>query len=60
MRIIGIVLAVVMVAVGGFLAFAGLGYIGASSGTSASWAILGPLLASFGIALAITVVRGPR
>lgn len=60
MRIIGIVLAVVMVVAGGFLALAGLGYIGAGSATSSSWAILGSLLASFGIALAITAVRGPQ
>jgi len=60
MRILGIVIALVMIAGGGFLAFAGMGYIGSSSSTSQTWATVGSLLAGLGVALIITTVRGPQ
>lgn len=60
MRIVGFVVAAVMVAGGGFLAFAGMGYIGSSGDTSRTWATLGSLIAAFGVALAISIGRRPE
>ncbi len=58
-RTIGLIAAVLMVLVGGLWTFQGLGYVGGSSMTgSDTWAIIGPVVAGLGIALAITVVRG--
>ena len=45
-RVIGGVLAVAMVLGGGFLALAGMGYIGRSADPSAAWAIAGSFLAA--------------
>lgn len=58
-RVVGILLAVVMVLGGGFVALAGMGYVGASGDTSRSWATIGSLIAGLGVALAIVTVR-PR
>lgn len=60
MRIVGFILALVLVLVGGFIALAGMGYIGSSSDTSQSWAMLGSVIAGLGVALAISVARPPR
>jgi len=60
MRIVGLVIAIVMVVVGGFLAFAGMGYLGAGGHTSRTWATLGSLIAGLGVALVITLVRRPE
>lgn len=60
MRIVGFLLALVMVAGGGFVALAGMGYIGSSSDTSQSWAMLGSLIAGLGVALGIAVARPPH
>ena len=58
-RTIGLIAAVLMVLVGGLWTFQGLGYVGGSSMTgSDTWAIIGPVVAGLGVALAITVVRG--
>lgn len=57
MRNLGLVIAVVMVLLGGFLAFAGMGYLGSSGSTSRTWAMLGSLIAAFGVALAISVLQ---
>ena len=54
-RILGALVAVAMVLFGGFLALAGLGYIGDSASTSGTWSVLGSLIAGFGIALMITL-----
>lgn len=56
MRIVGLVVAVVLFAGGGFLALAGMGYIGSSSGTSQAWATIGSLLAALGVALVISIL----
>lgn len=54
-RVVGGLIAVAMLLGGGFLAFAGMGYIVESGGTSRSWSIIGSLLAGLGVALAITI-----
>lgn len=56
-RIVGVLIAVAMLLGGGFLALAGMGYIGESAGTSRSWSILGSLLAGLGVALMITILQ---
>ena len=60
-RIIGLVLSVLMVVVGGIWALQGLGYLGGSPMTGEEfWAIVGSVLAGFGVALAIVVLRPPQ
>ncbi len=57
-RVVALVLAVLMVAVGLLWTFQGLGYIKGSAMTGVElWAILGPALAGFGVALAIVALR---
>ncbi|MBO0842231.1 MAG: hypothetical protein J2O46_03535 [Nocardioides sp.] len=56
-RIVGLVIAVVMVLAGGFVALAGMGYVGAHADTSTGWTVSGSLLAGLGIALAITIAQ---
>jgi hypothetical protein len=57
-RVVALVLAVLMVAVGLLWTFQGLGYIKGSAMTGVDlWAILGPALAGFGVALAIVALR---
>ena len=58
-RVVGVVLAVVMILGGGFLAIAGMGYIGQSGDTSQSWSTIGAVIAGLGVALAIVTFR-PR
>ena len=56
-RVLGLVVAVVMVLVGGLWTLQGLGYVGGSSMTgSSTWAIIGPLVAGLGVALALTLL----
>ncbi len=58
-RTLGLAAAVLMVLVGGLWTLQGLGYVGGSSMSGDdTWAIIGPLVAGLGIALAITVARG--
>lgn len=60
-RVLGMVAAVLMVLVGGLWTLQGLGYVGGSAMSgSQAWAIIGPLVAGLGVALALTVARGPR
>lgn len=60
-RVLGLAAAVLMVLVGGLWTLQGLGYVGGSAMSgSQAWAIIGPLVAGLGVALALTVVRGPR
>jgi len=61
-RALGLVAAVLMVLVGGLWTLQGLGYVGGSSMSgSDAWAIVGPVVAGLGVALAITVLgRGSR
>ena len=60
-RTLGLVLSVLMVLVGLLWTFQGLGYIKGSPMTGVDlWAVLGPAIAGFGIALGIVVFRGNR
>lgn len=58
MRALGIALGVLMVLVGALWTGQGLGYIGGSAMTDQTvWAIVGPILAGFGVALVIVGAR---
>ena len=60
-RTVGLVLSALMVLVGAVWTFQGLGYIEGSPMTGVQlWAVLGPALAGFGIALGIVLFRGNR
>ena len=60
-RTVGIVLSALMVLVGLVWTFQGLGYIKGSPMTGVDlWAVVGPAVAGFGIALAIVVFRSGR
>lgn len=60
-RIVGLVLAVVMIVVGGVWTLQGLGYLTGSPMTGEQiWTIVGPAVAGFGVALAIVVARPRR
>ena len=60
-RIVALALAVLMVLAGLLFTFQGLGYIKGSAMTGVEfWAIVGPVIAGFGIALGIVALRGPR
>ena len=57
-RVVALVLAALMVVVGAVWTFQGLGYLKGSPMTGVElWAILGPLVAGFGLALAIVAAR---
>ena len=56
-KVLGLVVAAVMVVVGGLWTFQGLGYVGGSSMTGSDfWAIVGPIVAGLGVALGFTVL----
>lgn len=60
-RTVGLVLSALMVLVGLVWTFQGLGYLEGSPMTGVElWAILGPAVAGFGIALGIVAFRGGR
>ena len=60
-RTAGLTLAALMVAVGAVWTFQGLGYLEGSPMTGErTWAVIGPVLAGFGIALGLTVLRPPQ
>ena len=60
-RVVGLVLSVLLVAVGLLWTFQGLGYIEGSPMTGVEfWAVLGPTVAGFGVALAIVALRRRR
>jgi hypothetical protein len=57
-RTLGLVAAVLMVLLGGLWTLQGLGYVGGSSMSgSDTWAIIGPVVAGLGVALAIVVAQ---
>ena len=57
-KVLGLVVAVGMIAIGVLFTLQGLGHVGGSSMSgSETWAILGPLLAGLGVALAIVVLQ---
>ena len=58
MRALGIALGVLMVLVGALWTGQGLGYIGGSAMTDQTvWAVIGPILAGFGLALVLVSGR---
>ncbi len=60
-RVIGLILSALMILVGVVWTFQGLGYLKGSPMTGVDfWAVLGPAVAGFGIALGIVVFRGNR
>ena len=60
-RVVALVLSVLLVAVGLLWTFQGLGYIKGSPMTGVEfWAVLGPAVAGFGVALAIVALRRRR
>ena len=60
-RTIGLIMSVLLVLVGLVWTFQGLGYIEGSPMTGVDfWAVVGPAVAGFGIALGIVVFRGNR
>jgi hypothetical protein len=60
-RTIALVLSALMVVVGAVWTFQGLGYLEGSPMTGVEfWAMVGPVLAGFGIALGIVALRGRR
>ena len=56
-HLVGGLIALSMMIGGGFLALAGLGYVGGSGDTSRSWAVVGSLFAGLGVALVITMIQ---
>jgi hypothetical protein len=60
-RIVALGLSVLMVVVGVIWTLQGLGHLEGSPMTGVQiWAVLGPALAGFGVALAIVALRGRR
>lgn len=60
-RVVALVLSVLMVVVGVIWTLQGLGRLEGSPMTGVQiWAVLGPAVAGFGIALAIVALRGRR
>lgn len=58
MRSLLIVLGVVMVLMGAVWTFQGLGYLEGSAMTDQTvWAVIGPILAGFGLALVVVAAR---
>ena len=58
MRALGIALGAIMVLVGAVWTFQGLGYLEGSPMTDQTlWAVLGPILAGFGVALVLVAAR---
>lgn len=57
--VVGLI-ALAMVLGGGFLALAGMGYIGRSTDTSTPWAVVGSLFAGLGLALGYTLLQRRR
>jgi hypothetical protein len=60
-RVVALSLSGLMVVVGVVWTLQGLGHLEGSPMTGVQiWAVIGPALAGFGIALAIVALRGPR
>ncbi len=60
-RIVALALSALMVLTGVVFTFQGLGYIKGSAMTGVDfWAVVGPALAGFGVALGIVALRGRR
>ena len=60
-RMVALALSALMVVVGVVWTLQGLGYLEGSPMTGVEfWAVVGPAVAGFGIALGIVALRGPR
>ena len=60
-RVVGLVLAVVMIVAGAVWTLQGLGYLEGSPMTGVPiWTVIGPAVAGFGLALAIVLFRPRR
>ncbi|MFK4089090.1 hypothetical protein ACI2LF_33560 [Kribbella sp. NPDC020789] len=60
-KIVAIALGLLLTALGAVWALQGLGYLKGSSMTGSSlWAMVGPIVCAFGVALVIVAIRGPR
>ena len=60
-RLVALALAGLMVAAGGVWTLQGLGDVSGSPMTGQGfWAIVGPVVAGLGVALALVAIRGPR
>ncbi|MFE6648548.1 hypothetical protein ACFVJS_18405 [Nocardioides sp. NPDC057772] len=57
-KALGLVVAAVLLVGGGALALTGMGYLG-GGGTSTAWSVVGAALAGFGVALVISIFKGP-
>lgn len=59
-KVVGVLVGALMTVAGGVFTLQGLGYLDGSPMTGQSaWAIIGPVLAGFGVALLIVTLRGP-
>lgn len=56
-QVVGGLAALILLLGGGFVALAGMGYVGESGGTSEGWSVAGSVLAGLGVALAISVFQ---
>jgi hypothetical protein len=60
-RAVGLALSALMIVVGLVFTFQGLGYLEGSAMTGVEvWAVVGPVIAGFGVALGIVTLRGRR
>ncbi|WP_139982514.1 hypothetical protein [Nocardioides litoris] len=60
-RTVGLLLAVLLVAVGALWTAQGLGYLEGSSMTgSKTWATIGPIVAGLGVALVVVIIQRAR
>ncbi len=59
MRTLAVIAGLVLVLAGGLFTLQGLGYVGGSAMTDERfWAITGPIIAGFGVALVFVGIRG--
>ncbi|MFF1821329.1 hypothetical protein ACFVWG_28765 [Kribbella sp. NPDC058245] len=60
-KIVSIAFGVLLTVLGAVWTLQGLGYLKGSSMTGSSlWAIVGPIVAAFGVGLLYVAIRGPR
>ena len=60
-RVVGLVAAGIMIALGALWTFQGLGYLdGSSMSGEDTWAVIGPVVAGLGVSLGIVVIQNGR
>ena len=60
-KVLGLVLALLMLGAGAVWTFQGLGYLeGSSMSGDDTWAAIGPIVAGLGVALGIVIVQNSR